>query len=101
MLLIGSGVSLAVLTGLLGYRGGDFLEPVLTYLFGIKWVSSMLFDLGVFLGVLGLIMVAFNVLGAGGAQKAAHVGGARIVGSGGRRGEPVPTDTPPRKDVGS
>lgn len=101
VLLIGSGVSLAVLTGLLGYRGGDFLEPVSTYLFGIKWVSSMLFDLGVFLGVLGLIMVAFNVLGAGGAQKAAHVGGARIVGSGGRRGEPVPTDTPPRKDVGS
>src|SRR5690606_3023382 len=62
--LIAGGVLTAVGTGLLGYLGGQFLQPMSTYLLGMKWVSSLIFDLGVYAAVLGLVMVAFNTLGA-------------------------------------
>lgn len=73
VVLIGAGVIVAVGSGILGYLAGDFLEPVYTYIGGIKWLSSMLFDLGVFAAVLGLVMVAFNVLGSSGREKSEHL----------------------------
>ena len=71
--LIAGGVVIAVATGLVGYLEGDFLEPVSTYLFGMKWVSSLLFDVGVYTAVLGLVMVAFNILGAPGPEQKEQV----------------------------
>ena len=71
--LIAGGVITAVVTGLIGYLAGDFLEPVSTYLFGMKWISSLLFDVGVYTAVLGLVMVAFNVLGSPGHEKKSQV----------------------------
>ena len=73
VVLIAGGVITAVFSGLLGYLAGDFLEPVSTYLFGIKWISSLLFDVGVYTAVLGLVMVAFNVLGSSGQEKKSHI----------------------------
>ena len=58
------GIIVALATGLLGYLGGEFLEPLYVYALGTKWASSMLFDVGVYAAVLGLVMLAFNVLGA-------------------------------------
>lgn len=66
MLLIGGGVIVAALTGVLGMvLAGSFLEPIAGYVLGIKLTTSMLFDVGVYLAVLGLVMAAFNLLGAG------------------------------------
>lgn len=69
-LLIGGGVVVSVLTGLVGLVGaGSFLEPIPGDLFGIKLTTSLLFDVGVYLAVLGLVMAAFNLLGAGQGQE--------------------------------
>lgn len=66
MLLIGGGVIIAVLTGLIGLvAAGSFLEPIAGYVLGIKLTTSLLFDVGVYFAVLGLVMAAFNLLGAG------------------------------------
>lgn len=63
--LIGSGIMVAVLTGIADFLAkGSFLEPIHGHLLGVEFTSSMVFDIGVYLAVLGLIMVAFNVLGA-------------------------------------
>src|SRR5690606_19821871 len=51
--------------GALGFLRGGFLEPLHGYLAGVHLSTSMIFDLGVYLAVLGLIMVAVNLLGAG------------------------------------
>lgn len=64
--LIGGGLMLAGLTGLGGYALGSFLEPAHWYILGQHITSALIFDLGVFCGVLGLVMTAFNTLGARG-----------------------------------
>lgn len=64
VLLIAGGVLTALAAGFLGYTSGQFLEPLYGYLGPIGLYSSMLFDVGVYAAVLGLVMVAFNVLGA-------------------------------------
>lgn len=62
--LIGGGVIVAVLTGLVGLVAADsFLQPIHGYLASLHLSTSMLFDVGVYTAVLGLIMVAFNLLG--------------------------------------
>lgn len=63
--LIGGGLLVAGLTGVGGYALGQFLEPAHWYLAGQHVTSALIFDLGVFAGVLGLVMTAFNTLGAG------------------------------------
>jgi multicomponent Na+:H+ antiporter subunit A len=63
VLLIAGGVLTALAAGFLGYTSGQFLEPLYGYLGPIGLYSSMLFDVGVYTAVLGLVMVAFNVLG--------------------------------------
>ena len=66
VLLIAGGVLTAVGTGLLGYATGAFLEPLYGSVASVKVTTSMVFDVGVYLAVLGLVMVAFNVLGTKG-----------------------------------
>lgn len=64
--LIAGGVLTAVITGLMGYAGGQFLQPLGLDFLGVHLVTSLIFDLGVYAAVLGLVMVAFNVLGTKG-----------------------------------
>lgn len=62
--LIGSGVGLAVVTGLIGLVfAGSFLQPMHAEFAGQHWTTSMIFDLGVYLAVLGLMLLSFNLLG--------------------------------------
>ncbi|MFL0580038.1 DUF4040 family protein [Dietzia sp. 179-F 9C3 NHS] len=63
--LIGGGLLIAGLTGVGGYALGAFLQPAHVHLAGQHLSSALLFDLGVFAGVLGLVMTAFNTLGTG------------------------------------
>ncbi|UQV53446.1 DUF4040 family protein [Corynebacterium pseudodiphtheriticum] len=63
MALIGSGITVAVATGLLGFVEGSFLRPLDTHIFGLHLSTALLFDLGVYLAVIGMILAAFNLLG--------------------------------------
>lgn len=68
--LVALGVLIAVGTGIWGMLGhASFLEPLHTYVFDIYLTTSMVFDLGVYLAVLGLVMEAFNLLGATGGRE--------------------------------
>ena len=62
--LIGGGIIIAVLTGLIGLAArGSFLQPIHGYVGEVHLTTSMIFDVGVYTAVLGLIMVSFNLLG--------------------------------------
>lgn len=62
--LIGGGIMIAVLTGLIGLISLDsFLQPLHGYVGSLHVSTSMLFDIGVYTAVLGLVMVSFNLLG--------------------------------------
>ena len=75
-LLIGGGVAIAVLTGVWGLLGaGSFLQPIAGEVLGIKLTTSLIFDIGVYAAVLGLVMAAFNLLGAPNEPEPAHVTG--------------------------
>ncbi|MGI8946496.1 MAG: DUF4040 family protein [Ornithinimicrobium sp.] len=63
--LIAAGVLLALATGIWGLLAkGSFLEPIHGEFAGQAISSAMVFDLGVYCAVLGLVMAAFNLLGA-------------------------------------
>jgi len=66
VLLIGGGVLIAVITGLAGFIEGEFLQPIHLDVLGLHLVSSLIFDVGVYAAVLGLVLVAFNALGISG-----------------------------------
>jgi multicomponent Na+:H+ antiporter subunit A len=59
-LLLGGGVVLAVLVGLLGFVDGSFLRPLSLPVVG---TSALLFDLGVYLTVAGLVHATLTRLG--------------------------------------
>lgn len=61
--LIGAGFIVGAGTGFLGYLEGSFLTPLHVEILGIKLTSPLLFDVGVYLGVLGVMLAAFNLLG--------------------------------------
>lgn len=63
MALIGGGITIAVTTGLLGFIEGSFLKPLDTHIFDLHLSTALLFDLGVYLAVIGMILAAFNLLG--------------------------------------
>ncbi|CAN5138527.1 DUF4040 family protein [soil metagenome] len=62
--LIGGGVLTALVTGLIGYADSSFLQPLYGTVAGTKLSTSLLFDVGVYAAVLGVVMVAFDRLGA-------------------------------------
>lgn len=62
--LISGGVLTALTTGLLGFADSSFLQPLYGYVAGVKLSTSLLFDVGVYAAVLGLVMVAFDRLGS-------------------------------------
>jgi multicomponent Na+:H+ antiporter subunit A len=62
--LIGGGVLTAIVSGLIGYADSAFLEPLYGTVAGTKLSTSLIFDVGVYAAVLGLVMVAFDRLGA-------------------------------------
>lgn len=61
--LIGSGVMVAVATGFLGYFDGSFLLPLHADLFGVHLTTALIFDVGVYLAVIGVVLAALNLLG--------------------------------------
>ncbi|MEH6622016.1 hydrogen gas-evolving membrane-bound hydrogenase subunit E [Dietzia maris] len=88
--LIGGGLVVAGLTGIGGYALGQFLQPAQGYFLGQRLSSALIFDLGVYAGVLGLVMTAFNTLGAGRAP-AEVVSGPDAPDTGRRRSGPRKT----------
>lgn len=61
--VIGAGIGVAGLTGIAGYLWGTFLEPDHWDIAGVHLSSALIFDVGVSLAVLGVVLVAINVLG--------------------------------------
>ncbi len=61
--LIGGGVAIAALTGLAGYADGSFLRPLHLDVLGVKLTSALVFDVGVYLAVIGVVLAALNLLG--------------------------------------
>lgn len=59
----GAGILIAVGTGALGFVDGAFLRPIPLDIFGYKLTSALVFDLGVYLAVLGVILAAIDRLG--------------------------------------
>ncbi|WP_431796060.1 DUF4040 family protein [Microbacterium enclense] len=61
--IAGAGILIAVGTGFLGFLDGAFLRPIPIDIFGYKLTSALVFDLGVYLAVLGVILSAVDRLG--------------------------------------
>ncbi|HSO69986.1 MAG TPA: DUF4040 family protein [Arachnia sp.] len=63
--LISGGVLAAVITGLVNLViKGSFLQPIHVYIGDLHLTTSLLFDVGVYSAVLGLIIISFNLLGS-------------------------------------
>ncbi|WP_062132881.1 DUF4040 family protein [Demequina aestuarii] len=61
--LIGAGIVIGAGTGLFGLTEGSFLAPLHTEILGYKLTSALVFDVGVYLAVIGIVLSAFNLLG--------------------------------------
>lgn len=61
--IAGSGIVVAVGMGMLGIVEGSFLRPLQFDLLGLHLTTALVFDLGVYLAVLGVILAAVNRLG--------------------------------------
>lgn len=61
--IAGSGIIVAVASGLLGLAEGSFLRPLHADLFGLHLTTALIFDVGVYLAVFGVILAALNLLG--------------------------------------
>ena len=61
--LVGAGVLLALGTGLAGFAKGSFLAPIHGEVAGVHLTTSLLFDGGVYLAVIGLIVIVVNQMG--------------------------------------
>ena len=61
--LVASGIFIAVSMGFVGYLEGSFLTPLHFYIGKIHVSTSLIFDVGIYLGVMGLMLVTFNLLG--------------------------------------
>ncbi len=62
-LFIALGTIIGVLSGLLGFVEGSFLRPLTTDLGPLKLSTALIFDLGVYLNVIGVILAALTKLG--------------------------------------
>ncbi|MDO4631505.1 MAG: DUF4040 family protein [Corynebacterium sp.] len=63
VVLTGCGILTAVFSGVLGLLKGSFLFPIHGHFLGQHLTTSMIFDAGVYLAVLGMLSMAVNVLG--------------------------------------
>lgn len=62
--LIGGGLITAIGSGLWGLLAAEqFLQPLHGEAVGQHWTTSLVFDIGVYAAVLGLVVVTFNLLG--------------------------------------
>lgn len=61
--IAGSGIVVATGTGLLGLLDASFLRPLHLDILGLHLTTALVFDLGVYLAVLGVILAAVNRLG--------------------------------------
>ncbi|MET2010322.1 DUF4040 family protein [Microbacterium chocolatum] len=61
--LIGAGIVIGTGTGLLGYFDGSFLRPLSVDILGTKLTTALVFDVGVYLAVVGVVLTALNLLG--------------------------------------
>ncbi len=69
-LLIGGGLLAAVGTGLVDLAvAGSFLQPLHATVLGVHLSTAIVFDVGVYAAVLGLGIVAFNLLGTSPRQR--------------------------------
>ena len=66
--LTGIGIITALIAGFVGYLhhglgNGGFLAAIHAEAFGQHWTTSLIFDLGIYLAVLGMLTMAINALG--------------------------------------
>ena len=61
--LTGIGIMTAVGAGFLGLLEGSFLYAIHGYILGEHMTTSLIFDLGIYLAVLGMLTMAINTLG--------------------------------------
>lgn len=61
--LIGGGVLVGSATGVAGFIEGSFLKPVHFDVLGIHMTSALIFDVGVYLAVIGMVLTALNLMG--------------------------------------
>lgn len=72
--IAGAGMLVAVGTGLLGFVEESFLRPIHVDLLGVHLTTALLFDVGVYLAVLGVILAAINLLGLSSRTRASTPG---------------------------
>lgn len=60
---VGGGIVLALVTGLVGFAEGSFLTPIHFYIGSEHFSSSLFFDGGVYLAVIGIVTIVLNELG--------------------------------------
>lgn len=63
LLLIGLGVLIAAGIGVVGFTEGSFLTPMSASVLGVYLTSALVFDVGVYLAVVGVVLAALNLLG--------------------------------------
>lgn len=61
--IAGSGIVVAVASGLLGFLEGSFLRPLHVDVLGVSLTSALVFDVGVYLAVMGVILASLHLLG--------------------------------------
>ncbi|MBM9464720.1 DUF4040 domain-containing protein [Aeromicrobium sp. YIM 150415] len=61
--IAGAGIAVAAITGFLGLAEGSFLKPLHADVLGYHFTTALVFDLGVYLAVFGVILGALNQLG--------------------------------------
>lgn len=59
----GAGILIAVIMGLVGLAEGAFLNPIHGEVLGVHVSTAIIFDVGVYLAVFGVILTAINRLG--------------------------------------
>jgi multicomponent Na+:H+ antiporter subunit A len=60
---VGGGIVLAVVTGIIGFYEGSFLAPIHFNIGSEHFSSSLFFDGGVYLAVIGIVVIVLNTLG--------------------------------------
>ena len=100
--LIGWGIVVAIVVGLVGYLDGSFLRPLHSEVGDVKINSALVFDLGVYFAVAGVVLATVVKLGTRSGRpplRHAEYSGDSTQGPGGTVDKPHHPDTTPH--VGS